>query len=258
MTVRFDDWADVYDSVYAYVRGDLPFYVDEAEASGGPVLELGCGTGRVSSAIARAGVDVTGLDSSPEMLKEAQSKADALPSGSGALTLVRDDMRSFRLDRAFPLVIVPFRGFLSLLTVEDQTMTLLNARRHLAPGGRLVFNVFVPDPDLLAQDVDTPRHLRDVTDPETGASYVLWHMSEFDGYSQIMSTRLIIEELDDRGTVTRRMYRDFQLRYSHRWEIHHLLRSCGYEILELYGDFDRTGFDEDSAEMIWVAAAAAG
>ena len=256
MTIRFDDWSDVYDSVYSYVRGDLPLYVDEAVASGGPVLELGCGTGRVSGAIANAGVDVTGLDSSPEMLKEARRRADALPDSSGALTLVQDDMRNFEMHRTFPLVIIPFRGFLSLLTVEDQTLTLLNVKRHLAPGGRLVFNVFVPEQDMLIQDDGVARHLRDVTDPETGVSYVLWHLSDFDSFSQTISTRLIIEELDSRGAVARRIYRDFQLRYSHRWEMHHLLRSCGYEILDLYGDFDRTAFDEDSAEMIWVAAAA--
>ena len=57
--------------------------------------------------------------------------------------------------------------------------------------------------------------------------------------------------------MDRRTYRDFQLRYAHRWEMHHLLTSCGYEILDLYGDFDRTGFDEESTEMIWVAVAAA-
>ena len=254
---RFGDWSDVYDSVYAYVRQDLPFYVGEAVALGGPVLELGCGTGRVAVAVAEAGVDVVGLDSSPEMLEQARRKAASLPDGSGTLSLAHADMRCFELDRLFPLVIVPFRGFLSLLTVEDQTNTLLNVRRHLAPGGRLVFNVFVPDLDMLVQDGDVPRHLRDVTDPETGVSYVLWHLSDFDNYSQTISTRLIIEQLDDRGAVDRRTYRDFQLRYAHRWEMHHLLTSCGYEILDLYGDFDRTGFDEESTEMIWVAAAAA-
>ena len=143
MTIRFDDWSDVYDAVYAYVRQDLPFYVEEAAASGGPILELGCGTGRVSVAVARAGVDVFGLDSSPEMLEKARLKADTLQNGSGSLTLIRADMRSYELDGRFPLIIVPFRGFLSLLTVEDQTRTLLNAKRHLAPGGRLVFNIFV-------------------------------------------------------------------------------------------------------------------
>ena len=256
MATSHDAWADVYDSVYSYVRDDIPFYVEEALESGGPVLELGCGTGRVTIQISRAGIDVTGLDLSEEMLDVARRKSRRQSPTDGALSLVHGDMRSFSTDGAFELVIIPFRGLLSLLTVEDQTKTLASIRRHLAPGGRLVFNVFVPDVNMLVQEGDTPYHLRDVTDPDTGRRLVLWHQSSYDNHNQTIDARLIVDELDVEGTMLRRFYRDFQLRYAHRWEIHHLLGTCGFEVLDLFGDFARSRFDESSTEMVWVAGVA--
>ena len=248
MSTDFDAWADVYDSVYSYVRDDIPFYVDLAEGSGGPVLELGCGTGRVAIPIAKAGVEIVGLDSSQAMLDVAESKADHLEK----MELVKADMRDFDLGRHFSLVVVPFRGFLSLLTVEDQRNTLLNLKRHLAPGGRLAFNVFVPDHDMLVQEGDLAYHFRDVTDPETGETLVIRHQSSYDNYNQIIDARVIVERLDGRGAVAEKLYRDFQLRYSYRWELHHLLETCGFEVVDLFGDFDGSPFDETSTEMVWV------
>ena len=255
MASSFDAWAEIYDAVYSYVTEDIPFYVGAARESGGPVLELGCGTGRVAIPIAEAGLDVVGLDSSEAMLDVARRKSDQLGPGSGSLTLLHADMRDFSLDdrEKFNLVVIPFRGFLSLLTVEDQTSTLTTVKRHLAPGGRLVFNVFVPDLNMLVQEGDTAYHLRDVTDPDTGTRYVLWHQSSYDNHNQIVNARVIVEELDADGVMLRRLYRDFQLRYVHRWEMHHLLNACGYEVLDLYGDFDRSPFDDTSTEMVWVA-----
>jgi ubiquinone/menaquinone biosynthesis C-methylase UbiE len=253
MTSIYDAWADVYDSVYSYVRDDIPFYVAEALAAGGPVLELGCGTGRVTIPIAAAGVDITGVDSSPAMLAVARRKVPASPQGAMP-QFVEGDMRALNLDgQQFRLVIIPFRGFLALMTVEDQVSTLSGISSLLAPGGRLVFDVFVPDLDMLVQEGDTPYHLRDVVAPDTGRRLVLWHQSAYDNHAQIIDARIIVEELDETGTVERRYYRDFQLRYAHRWELHHLLTTSGYSIDELYGDFERTPFDDDSTDMIWVA-----
>ena len=164
---------------------------------------------------------------------------------------------SLRQPEAFNLVIIPFRGFLSLLTVDDQVRTLDNIKRHLAPGGRLIFNVFVPDLNMLLQEGDVAYHFRDVSDPDTGARLVIWHQSRYDNHNQIVNARVIIEELDEAGSVHRRLYRDFQLRYVHRWEMHHLLNACGYEVVDLFGDFDRSAFDETSTETIWVARSAA-
>lgn len=263
MESPFDQWADIYDSVYSYLREDIPFYVEEARHAGSPVLELGCGTGRVSIPIAQAGIDIVGLDSSTAMLDVARGKLHRLQGRGGSVTLVKADMRDFSpendadshlLDKKFNLTIIPFRGFLSLLTVEDQMRTLRTVSEHLAPGGKLIFNIFVPDLDMLHQEGDVPYHFRDVTDPDTGERLVVWHQSNYDNHNQIINARTIIEELDEAGVVSRRLYRDFQLRYAHRWEIHHLLRICGYGVVDLYGDFDRSPFDETSGEMVWVAA----
>ncbi len=248
----YDQWASIYDSVYSYVRDDIPFYVKEALDAGGDVLELGCGTGRVTIPIAEAGVNIVGLDFSEAMLDIARSKAEALSSEYGKLSLKLGDMRDFDLDRKFSLVIVPFRGFLSLLSVEDEMSTLRCIKRHLLPGGRLVFNVFVPDLNSLLQEGDVAYHLRDVTDPVTGSTLVLWNQSRYDNFSQTVYARVIIEELDSLGEMARKIYRDFQLRYVHRWEMQHLLELCGFEILDLYGNFDRSPFDESSTEMVWV------
>ena len=96
----YDAWAEIYDSVFSYVNDDIPFYVDEAVRSGGPVIELGCGTGRVAIPIALNGIDVVGLDSSPLMIERARQKANQ--TGTSNLELVQADMIDFKFDDKFP------------------------------------------------------------------------------------------------------------------------------------------------------------
>lgn len=248
----YDAWAEVYDSVFSYVVDDIPFYVEEATRSGGTVLEVGCGTGRVSIPIAQAGIDVVGIDSSHMMLARAREKSQK--AGTPNLKLLRADMRDFNISSKFNLIVIPFRGFLSLLSVDDEIRTLMNIKRHLEPGGRLIFDIFVPDLNMMVQEGDVPYHFRDVTDTEAGKFLVIWNQANYDAFSQIMSIRTTIEQLDDFGRVSSKMYRDFALRYIFRWEMHHLLGLCGYDVRALYGDFERGSFQEDSTEMVWVAS----
>ena len=224
----YDGWADVYDSIYAYVREDIPFYVQEASRSGGPVLELGCGTGRVTLPIAQSGIDIVGLDNSEGMLERARDKAALLEEAHGSMDLRMGDMRELSLGRTFPLIIIPFRSFLALLSVEDQVRCLTGIREHLEPDGRLIFNIFVPDPQMLVEDEDAAFHLRDVTDPDTGRTSVVWQQTRVDTFNQVLSVRLIVDETDENGIVDKRFYRDYQIRYAHRIEILHLLERCGY------------------------------
>ena len=137
--------------------------------------------------------------------------------------------------------------------MEDQVRCLTGIKEHLQPDGRLIFNIFVPDPQMLVEDEDAAFHLRDVTDPDTGRTSIVWQQTRVDTFNQVLSVRLIVDEIDQEGAVGKKFYRDYQIRYAHRVEVLHLLERCGFEVVDLYGDFDYSPFDEDSGEMVWVA-----
>src|SRR5512142_868718 len=144
--VEYAATAELYDQVTPYAsRPDAPFFVEMAKVTGGPVLELGSGTGRVLIPTARAGIDITGLDLSPHMLAVCRKKLAAEPEEvQKRVMLVEGDMRSFELPGSFKLVTMPFRPFQHLLTVEDQLACLGCIHRHLADDGKVVVDVFNP------------------------------------------------------------------------------------------------------------------
>ena len=138
--------SEFYDHMEAYSsRPDVGFFVELAQESRGPVLEVGCGTGRVLIPTARAGVEIVGLDLSPSMLAVCREGLAAEPAEVQArVQLVEADMRDFDLGREFALATIPFRPFQHLTTVEDQIACLHAIHRHLRPGGRLVLDIFNP------------------------------------------------------------------------------------------------------------------
>ena len=252
MQYPFDDWADIYDQLYAYLTHDLGFYVQQARASGGPVLELGSGTGRVSLAMAGAGIDVVGVDISPRMVEVARTKAEAAGL-SQRCRFQQGDMRSIALRRKFPLVVMPFRSFQSMLTVADQQAALAVVGAHLSLGGLLALDIFAPDIQMLGADDATPFHIRDVPQQDTGHTWVVWGQNRWDPLAQVNHARVIIEELDRERAMLRRLYRDFDLRYTFRYEMQHLLERYGFTVESLYGDFDGAPVAADSDDLVWLA-----
>ncbi len=137
----YDAIARLYDPWSASVVEDVDFYVEEAVASGGPVVELACGTGRIAVPVAKAGVRVIGVDGSEGMLRVAREYAAA---EGVSLDLRHGDMRRPPVEERVPLVLIPFRSLLHM-TSEDQRLSALRAAHELLlPGGRLVFDVFAP------------------------------------------------------------------------------------------------------------------
>jgi len=147
--ISFDsaELAAIYDAIYAD-RDDAGFWrAMAAEAGGGTVLELGCGTGRVLVPLARAGVEITGLDLCAPMLERCEAKLVAeTREVRERVQLVPADMTSFDLGRRFAAVLCPFAGFQQLRTVEQQLACLGRCRGHLLPHGRLVLDLPNPDP----------------------------------------------------------------------------------------------------------------
>ena len=142
--------ADLYDHVVPYrERQDVAFFVEAAQESGGPVLEIGCGTGRILIPTARAGVEVVGLDLSPHMLQVCRERVQRESEDvQSRIQLVQADMRSFSLAQSFKLVTTPFRPF-HLTTVDDQLSCLVNIHRHLVEDGRLILDIFNPSLEAL-------------------------------------------------------------------------------------------------------------
>ena len=140
----YDAIARLYDPWSASVTEDVEFYVEEARAAAGPVVELACGTGRIAVPIAKAGVRLIGVDASPAMLEVAREYAAA---EGVEIDFRLGDMRDPPVAERVPLVLIPFRSLLHMTSEPERLRALRAARELLLPGGRLVFDVFAPSPE---------------------------------------------------------------------------------------------------------------
>jgi SAM-dependent methyltransferase len=260
--VMRDDYAldaELYDIIYADYDDDINFYVEEAIQANGPCLELGCGSGRILLPVAAAGVTVTGVDVSQPMLARLRRKVGALPPEVGdRVTVVRGDMRTVQLDTQFALIYIPFRAFLHLLQVEDQIAALHNIHRHLQPGGRLALNFFNPSLEYIVAHsgpIGGALHATGETfrDPRTNHLLVEYATIQYHQHLQRIEQYFIYDEIDRRGRVVGRLYRSLRMRYIFRWEFEHLLHRCGFEVVTLYGSFDRQPHLRSDQELIWIA-----
>lgn len=245
-----------YDALHATQIEDVAFYAEEARHYGGPVLEVGCGTGRVTMAIAEVGVRVFGIDSSAHMLAVAASKRSGAPEEiRGRIDLVRADMRWFAFRRTFAQVFMPFRVLQSMLEVPDQLAALAAIRSALALDGRLVFNVFDPRIDLLSLRGDDPLPLQDSGRTyDDGRGEVRERFTvRYDLPAQLLDVTFVYERLGGAGAVVAREFEPLRLRYFHRFEIEHLLHRAGYEVEALYGGWKKEPFERNGQEMIWTA-----
>jgi SAM-dependent methyltransferase len=235
-----------YDFAYGghpAVEGDVEFYLSLAREGAGPVLELGCGTGRVLLEIARAGFPCTGIDASRAMLNALSAKPHP-----PTLRLVCAQMQDFDLgsDR-FALIYSAFRAFQHLYTVEDQLACLERVRRHLAPGGIFAFDVFNPRLARMAQ-LEEPE-AEDARFEMEGDTVVRYTAVERDPLTQLMVVRMRYERSRE-GAVVSNDTVEFRMRWYYRFELEHLLRRAGFESVELYGDFHRAPLEGENGFVI--------
>lgn len=249
--------ADLYDHVTPYrERRDVGFYVEAAKNADGPVLEVGCGTGRVLIPTARAGIEIVGLDLSPHMLKICRERLGQEPvEVQSRAQLVQDDMRTFTLGRTFKLATTPFRPFQHLITVEDQMACLKNIHRHLEPGGRLILDIFNPSLEALTRDNvgeefgDEPEF----TMPDGRKVNRRHKIVARDHFKQINQVELIYYVTYPDGREERLVHA-FDMRYLFRYEAEHLLARCGFEFEHLYAGYDKSPYGSQyPGELIYVA-----
>jgi SAM-dependent methyltransferase len=250
--------ADLYDATTGEItERDVPFYSALAADAGGPLLELGCGTGRVLAPCALAmgaGAAAVGVDVSPAMLTRARKRM-AAAGLDGRVRLEVGDLRTVRLDRRFRLVTIPFRSLFHLPTDGDWLAALATVRAHLEPGGRFAADVFVPDPDLIASRQDHHGFAGEIRHPGTGQRVALWEHTSFDPVAQVASKRRVSEVLDEDGLVLERRHRLLEVHFRYPNEVLRLLDAAGFTVEQVFGGFDGRPLDSAAEDLIWVARA---
>jgi SAM-dependent methyltransferase len=245
---RYDDViAHYYDAGYAVLPGlgaDVAFYRALAAGAGGPVLELGCGTGRVLARIAEDGHACTGLDASPAMLARLRARAPGVRTVEG-------DMRDFDLGGArFALIYSAFRAFQHLEEVEDQLRCLACVRTHLAAGARFAFDVFNPRLDLLASDDDS--EFEDLRFEQDGEDIARYARVARDRARQCLRVAFRYERRAS-GRVVGDAHAEVTMRWFYRYELLHLMHRAGFAEVEIHGDFDGSPVSGESPALVVVA-----
>ncbi|MEO8192323.1 MAG: methyltransferase domain-containing protein [Gemmatimonadales bacterium] len=244
------------DAVPAYAdRDDIQLYVKQAQASSDHVLELGCGTGRVLLPTARAGISITGIERSDEMLDQCQRTLSREPADvPNLVALYKADVRQFAIEGRFNLVTAPFRVMQLLETVEDQLACLDSVRRHLHSGGRFVFDVFNPNFHLMAHDRTAERE--DTAPVRMSDGRVMrrtFRVCKIHWIDQISDVELIYYTGESADSLSERHVQSLRMRWYGRDELIHLLGRAGFGVERIDGDFSSGTLEDESPEIVVTA-----
>ncbi len=247
--MEFDPIAHFYDADDGRLQEDIPALLWFAQETGGPILELGVGTGRLALPLAQAGFEVTGVDNSPGMLALARAR---LAPFAAQTRLVQCDFRDLDLDQTFALAYCGFNTFLHLIETEDQAAALRCWRRHLRADGLLALDVYNPDLARLAA-ADGSFALADRwLDPASGRMIYKLFGSEVDIAGQIVTLHTFYDALDASGQVQRTAVHK-RTRLLFRRELALLLAQAGFRQIRFFGDYDLSPWQTDSPRILAAA-----
>lgn len=250
----YEQTARFYDLIHAGLKEDIPLVLMLAGQGKGPVLELGCGTGRLLAPLARAGHRVVGLDNSPAMLAKAQERLAAeSPDVQKRVRLVEADMTDFDLGAQVRLSIISYN---TLLHLERNGMqrTLQAVGRHMDDNGRLFIDVVNP---MLAAQTPDDRMLtleRIMTDPQTGETVVQMASSWVDLQLQVLHITWLFDVSPDKGGPVNRIIAEADYHFLYPHEIELMLKTAGFRVTRIYGGYDGRPFDEDSERLLVLAS----
>jgi SAM-dependent methyltransferase len=249
--------AALYDLFYADYHEDIAMYESFARRGDTPSLELGIGTGRVALRLARAGLDVVGVDGSPHMLARLRTALDAEPAIAKRIRDVEADMRDFNLGERFDLVFCAANTFQHLLTTESQVATLRCVAAHLTAGGVFVTKLRSPaDIDWGASGGDLQQQ-ESKRDPATGEMIMRFASHVAVPATVCVRNTRIYDRIAADGTVRRRVM-EYTLKYMAADELRLVLNAAGLRLTHLYGGHDLSPFTEDSDSMIAVGGLSEG
>lgn len=239
----YDEMAENYDFVYGDVL-DLGFYLQEAKNARGSVLEIGCGNGRILLKLLEQGADAYGIDTSQKLLDILRERAkDQDVEGR----IFKAGMLDFSLDRKFRLIIVPYRVFMHLKNSDEMKTALLNFKKHLADGGRLILHLYNPAKDELQMTGDYHHYDREENVSPDGKEYSLdWHL-HYESAKSLAHYKIVLTLDEKKFTYM------MDLLFVPMKEMESLLKDSGYKDVRAYCGFEYYPFSEDCREVLWVA-----
>jgi SAM-dependent methyltransferase len=245
----FDQFARLYDWEHDQYLADVDVHLGFARRFGGPVLELACGSGRLLAPLAQAGFEITGIDSSPAMLDRAQQR---LARAGTAATLVEQRLESLSLEGHFRTIIVGLDSFGLLIKREDQLRALRATKQHATHDGRLILDLANGNLRGSAEPSEELIHDLTLPSPETGRPITKFVLRRAKPAEQLDELMFFYDEQDERGYLRRTMV-ELKLRWFTRFELELLLQSAGWQVDEVFGNYDLEPFGSSSDRLLVVA-----
>ena len=241
-----DYFARFYDLIYHQMRDDADseFYLDQIRQVKGKILEVGVGTGRLFMNALNSNADIYGIDISPSMLDILRVKLS--PENQKRISL--QNIIDFRLNNKFDLIIAPFRVFMHLIEKVDQLNALNNVYNHLNPGGRFIFDVFVPDLRPLITGLDNVLDFEGEYEPGNRVKRIV--STKPDIINQIINITFRLEWNEGGSNLIREW--NTPLRFFFRFELEHLIERSQFKTCRISGDFSGNDLNKDSKEFIIV------
>lgn len=244
--IDFGKVADIYDT---YVRADhdIPFWIEEAGRTGGRILELTSGTGRVSLPLLEAGIDLTCVDYCPEMLTVLKSKTER---AGLSCTVVEMDIIELSLPIQYDLIFIPSNSFSEIIDRKNEKTALTRIRAHLAENG--VFICTLQNPAVRRSDLYEKNGVIGKFETADGGTLTVSSQLEHDEKSGIVHGFQFYEFHDENGRAVGKRSLEVNFRLIEREEFENLAGSAGFEVTDMYGDYDYAKFSgEKSPYMIW-------
>ena len=237
--------ARFYDVIYAHLRtADRDYFLQTILSTKGPALEIGVGTGRFFIDALHGGADVYGVDLSETMLQQLKKKLGS----EHYHRIFHQDARSLHLDKKFDLIVAPFRVFSHLIELDDQLLALNSIYDHLNPGGRFIFDLYVPDLGILLNGINEQTDFEGEYAP--GKKLKRTVSAKADLIRQVSSVKMTLTWDDETGEHTESW--DLPMRYFFRYELEHLVHRSKLTLKHIYGDYEEHELGPDSKDFIVV------
>jgi SAM-dependent methyltransferase len=231
---------------------DIPFYLNLAQQYGGPIIDIGCGTGRVMIPLAQAGYVVHGIDREAAMLERAERHKQSSPALQQNMVLHHGDALTYKLDTKFKLTLVPYNGLMHFHHQDTQLAMLKRLRGWTADDGLLVLDLPNAGAVFATQDTEAILVERTFLEPETGYMVMQQSINVLDRVEQLLQITWIYDEITEGGTV-KRTVAPLTLYYYFFSELKLLLKLAGFDVEGVYGDMEMGPFEDGCERMLVLA-----